>query len=57
MRILLAAALTAILLTHQQVRQRRDVDVTILDADPSNAVRNFARVRYTIVGGQFTYGR
>ena len=40
-----------------QVRAGYDADVTILSADPSTDVRNFARVRYTIVGGRFIYGR
>jgi len=52
-----ACGRAVILFTHQQVRQRRDADVTILDADPSNDVRNFARVGYAIVGGRFTYRR
>jgi imidazolonepropionase-like amidohydrolase len=40
-----------------QVRAGFEADVVVLDADPARDIRNFARVRYTIVGGRFTYGR
>ena len=40
-----------------QVRAGYDADLTVLYGDPSRDVRNFARVRYTIVGGRFVYGR
>jgi imidazolonepropionase-like amidohydrolase len=40
-----------------RVRAGYDADLTVLYGDPSSDVRSFARVRYTIVGGRFTYGR
>ena len=40
-----------------QIRAGYDADLTVLYADPSTDVLSFARVRYTIAGGRFTYGR
>jgi imidazolonepropionase-like amidohydrolase len=39
------------------VRAGDEADLTVLYADPAEDVHSFARVRYTIVGGRFTYGR
>src|SRR5579872_29210 len=38
------------------VRAGDEADLTVLYADPAQDLHSFARVRYTIVGGRFTYG-
>jgi len=40
-----------------RVRAGDAADLTVLNDDPARDIHSFGRVRYTIVGGRFTYGR
>ncbi|MGA8149981.1 MAG: amidohydrolase family protein [Terriglobales bacterium] len=40
-----------------RIEKGMDADLVVLDADPSNDVRNFAKVAYTIRAGKIIYGK